>query len=177
MTFLYIKSIHIIFVVSWFAGLFYMVRLFIYNTESASKTEPERSILLNQLLLMQHRLWTIITWPAAIITLISGIWLATTASYWSSPWFHVKLAFLIGLYCYHSYCGVIHKEMKNGVFKWSSNKLRVWNEVATLFLFSIVFIVVLKSSFNWIWGVIGLMALGIILMLAIKAYKRFRHDK
>ena len=177
MSFLYIKSIHIIFVVSWFAGLFYMVRLFIYNTESATKAEPERSILLKQLLLMQHRLWTIITWPAAIITLCTGLWLANEASYWNSAWFHVKSLFLIGLYSYHIYCGVIHQQMRNGIFKWTSTQLRIWNEVATLFLFSIVFIVVLKSAFNWIWGVVGLMSLGIVLMIAIKAYKRFRNEK
>lgn len=176
MTYLYLKSIHIIFVVTWFAGLFYMVRLFIYTTEAQQKSEPDRSVLLEQLLLMQRRLWNIISWPSAIITMIVGTWLAIESSFWTQAWFHLKLMFVVGLFLYHLLCHQLHLQMKNGTFRYNSTQLRIWNEVATLFLFAIVFIVVLKSALSWVWGVGGLILIGILLMLGIKIYKKFRND-
>ena len=176
MTYLYLKALHIIFVVTWFAGLFYMVRLFIYSTEASEKEENERNILLNQLMLMQHRLWYIISWPSAILTLFLGTWLAVVSGFWTMPWFHLKILFVFGLFLYHIICQKIHLQMKKGIFKYSSTQLRIWNEVATLFLFAIVFIVVLKSTLSWLWGVIGLILIGILLMLGIKIYKKLRND-
>lgn len=176
MTYLYLKSLHIIFVVTWFAGLFYMVRLFIYTTEANQKEEPEKSILHKQLLLMQNRLWFIIAWPSAILTLIFGTWLAIESGFWTMPWFHLKLLFVIGLLLYHIICHKIFVQLANGVFKYSSTKLRIWNEVATLFLFAIVFIVVLKNTLSWIWGILGLVLIGVLLMLGIKIYKKIRND-
>lgn len=176
MTYLYLKSLHIIFVVTWFAGLFHMVRLFIYTTESNQKEEPNRTILLDQLLLMQKRLWLIISWPSAIITLVVGTWLVVESGFWTQLWFHLKLLFVLGLFLYHLLCHKLYVQMKNGVFRYSSTQLRIWNEVATLFLFAIVFIVVLKSTLSWIWGVVGLILIGILLMLGIKLYKKFRND-
>ncbi|UXP30882.1 CopD family protein [Reichenbachiella agarivorans] len=176
MIYLYLKATHIVFVVTWFAGLFYMVRLFIYSTESVQKQEPEKSILSKQLLLMQSRLWYIITWPSAIITLFLGGWLAYLMNYWQQPWFHVKLTLVIGLYIYHIICGRLHQQMARGIFKYTSKQYRIWNEISTLFLFAIVFVVVLKNAFSWIWGVAGIVALGILLMLGIKLYKTLRKD-
>lgn len=176
MAYLYLKSLHIIFVVTWFAGLFYMVRLFIYTTEAHHKPEPDRSILLKQLLLMQKRLWGIIAWPSAIITLIAGTWLVIESGFWSQLWLHLKILFVLGLFLYHILCHQLHSQMNRGVFRYSSTQLRVWNEVATLFLFAIVFIVVLKSTLSWIWGVVGLILIGVLLMLGIKIYKKFRND-
>ena len=78
MSYLYLKALHIIFVVTWFAGLFYIVRLFIYHTEALAKNEPERSILSDQLAIMTKKLWYIIAWPSAVITLIMGVSLLIT---------------------------------------------------------------------------------------------------
>ncbi|MEP2024009.1 MAG: CopD family protein [Reichenbachiella sp.] len=176
MTYLYLKSLHIIFVVTWFAGLFYMVRLFIYTTEASQKEEPDQSILLKQFLLMQSRLWYIIAWPSAIITLIVGTWLAIESGFWTMPWFHLKVLFVLGLFLYHFICQKLFSQMKHGIFKYSSTKLRIWNEVATLLLFAIVFIVVLKNTLSWIWGVVGIFVIGMMLMLGIKIYKKLRND-
>lgn len=176
MTYLYLKSLHIIFVVTWFSGLFYMVRLFIYTTEAHHKEEPDRSILLPQLLLMQKRLWYIISWPSAVITLLLGTWLAVEGYFWLQPWFHLKVLFVIGLFLYHVLCHKLFVQMKNNVFRYNSTQLRIWNEVATLLLFAIVFIVVLKSTLSWVWGVAGLLLIGLLLMLGIKMYKKFRND-
>ena len=171
----YIKALHIIFVITWFAGLFYIVRLFIYSAEANLKEEPEKSILFKQLALMQNRLWYIITWPSAILTLIFGGWLWYL--FGSLPtWLLVKLCFVVGLFLYHVSLHIIFKQQAKGIFKYSSQQLRMWNEVATLFLFIIVMLAVVKQMLNVVWGIAGLLAIAIVLMIAIRLYKKFRKD-
>lgn len=175
MPFLYIKSLHIIFVVTWFAGLFYIVRLFIYHVEADEKPEPEKSILINQFKVMQKRLWYGITWPSMILTSIFGGWLLfLMPGYLKMPFMHLKLTFVVLLIVYHFLCGFMFNQLKNDVVKYTSNQLRMWNEVATLFLVAIVFLIVLKSSLSMVWGVVGLVIFTGILMLAIRIYKRIR---
>ncbi|AEL23788.1 CopD family protein [Cyclobacterium marinum] len=175
MTFEYIKALHIIFIVTWFAGLFYIVRLFIYQTEALDRPEAEKNILKPQLDLMANRLWYIITWPSAVLTLIFGTWvLLHRPTYLSMPFMHAKLTFVALLYIYHFRCHYIFKSLQNGKRIWNSSKLRLWNEIATLLLFAIVFLIVLKSLLNMLWGIAGLILLGASLMLATKWYKRFR---
>jgi protoporphyrinogen IX oxidase len=170
-----VKALHIIFVVSWFAGLFYIVRLFIYHTESLQKPDEEAKILRNQFEIMERKLWYIITWPAMVLTVIFGIWmLVLVPAYLSQPWMHLKLGFIAILLVYHLLCQRIFNQLKAGVYKWSSTGLRIWNEVATLLLVAIVFLVVLRDSLNWIWGTIGFFAVAIGLMIAIKLYKKLR---
>lgn len=174
--YLYLKALHIIFVVTWFAGMFYIVRLFIYNTEANEKHEPERSILQNQFSIMIKRLWLGITWPSAILTLVFGPWLWFMLD--SLPqWLLVKLAFVIGLYAYHFSLHFIYKQQLKGIFKYSSQKLRIWNEVATIFLVAIVMLASVKQSISFIWGLVGLTGFVIILMSAIKIYKNLRQTK
>ena len=171
----YIKALHIIFVVTWFAGLFYMVRLFIYSSEANQKPEPDRSILFKQLALMQNRLWYIITWPSAVITVILGGWLWYL--YGSLPmWLLVKLCFVLGLLLYHYSLHVIFIQQSRGIFKYTSQQLRMWNEVATLFLFIIVMLAVVKQMLSVAWGLAGIFALGIVLMIATKLYKKYRKE-
>lgn len=170
----YIKALHLIFVVTWFAGLFYMVRLFIYQVEAEDKPENEKQILQTQFKLMQKRLWYGITVPSAFGTLVFGLWLAELNNLWDSGWFQLKLGFVLALFLYHFQCGRIFKQLQANNLKYSSSQLRIWNEVATLLLVSIVFIATLKNSMDWIWGTVGFLGLAILLMLAIKAYKHFR---
>ncbi len=176
----YLKALHIIFIVTWFAGMFYIVRLFIYNTEAAGKEEPERSILQRQFAIMIKRLWLGITWPSAILTLVfgpwvllNGPWLETLGSA-SGRWLEVKLGFVVLLYVYHFSLHAIYKQQLAGNFRYSSQKLRVWNEVATIFLVPIVMLATVKSSLSWLWGLIGLIGFLIVLMSAIKIYKAIR---
>lgn len=173
--YLYIKALHIIFVVTWFAGLFYIVRLFIYSAEANLKPEPERTILLKQLGIMQNRLWYIITWPSAILTFIFG------GSLWylmgSLPiWLLVKLCFVLGLFLYHLSLHAIFKQQAKGIFTYSSQQLRMWNELATLFLIIIVMLAVVKQMLSVVWGIAVLFAFAIVLMIAIKLYKKYRKD-
>ena len=171
----YIKALHIIFVITWFAGLFYMVRLFVYSSEANLKSEPEKSILFRQLALMQNRLWYIITWPSAILTLIFGGWLWYL--YGSLPtWLLVKLCFVLGLFLYHLSLHAIFSQQAKGIFKYSSQQLRMWNEVATLFLVIIVMLAVVKQMLSVAWAVAGMIAFAVVLMIAIKLYKKYRKD-
>lgn len=170
-----LKSLHIIFMVSWFAGLFYIVRLFIYHTEAQNKTELERNILSTQFIEMEKKLWWIITTPAMVLTLVFGFWmLFANSALLKLPWMHLKLSFVALLLVYHFVCQKILFDMKKGIFNWKSNGLRIWNEVATLALVAIVFLVEMQGSFNWIKGTIGFFAVAVALMVAIKIYKRIR---
>ncbi|MBT8296280.1 MAG: CopD family protein [Gramella sp.] len=171
----YIKALHLIFVITWFAGLFYIPRLFIYQIEAYQKKEPEKNILTRQFKLMTKRLWFIITWPSAILASIFAFTLLYMIPEWlQQPWMHVKLVFVVLLYAYHIKCHLIFKQLQNDVVTWSSNQMRIWNEGSTLILFSVVFLVIVRDAINWIYGVIGIFLLAIILMLGIKLYKRIR---
>lgn len=178
MTFLYLKAIHIIFIVTWFAGLFYMPRLLIYMTEAHEKPEPERSILLKQFKIMASRLWFGITWPSAIITLGMGTSLIVNQpGFLHQGFMHIKLTLVFLLYLYHFSLQHIFNLLKKDVVRYSSQKLRMWNEVATLFLISIVFIIVLKNAMSMVWGLAGLLAVTFSILAGIKLYKRHRNDK
>jgi protoporphyrinogen IX oxidase len=176
MEFSYILAIHIVFVVSWFAALFYIVRLFIYTVEAQEKEEVAKKILTDQLLLMQRKLWYIIGWPAMCGTVIFGAWmlLLNWGYYLSQPWMWLKLIAVILLLLYHLECQRILSQHKKRVFSHSSFKLRLFNELATVFLVAIVFLVVVKSTSGLIWGILGLFGFAATLMLAVSIYKRNR---
>ena len=174
----YIKALHIIFIVTWFAGLFYVVRLFIYHVEAAEKAEPEKSILTNQLSLMTKKLWTVITWPSAILTLFFGTWMIINLpSMLELPFMQEKLGFVVVLYIYHFMCQKIYSQLQNGIVKYTSTQLRIFNEIATVILVSVVFIIVLKHDLNWLKGTIGFVLFSVILMIAVKIYKKIREKK
>ena len=172
----YIKALHIIFIVTWFSGMFYIVRLFIYNTEANEKPEPEKSILQKQFSIMIKRLWFGITWPSAVLTIIFG---PTMWYMWGhlDNWLAIKLCFVIGLYAYHFSLHVIYKQEARGEFKFTSGQLRMWNEVATIFLIAIVMLAVVKQGMSLVWGLLGLVFFILLLMSAIRIYKLIRNRK
>ena len=170
-----IKSLHIIFMVSWFAGLFYIVRLFIYHVEAGKKENEEKLILQNQYKIMQKRLWYIIAWPAMVLTVVFGSWmLLLKPELLDFGYMHIKLSFAGLLLIYHFICHKVFSNLQKGIGSYTSGKLRIWNEVATLFLVAIVFIIELKDTINWVYGVIGFFSVAILLMVAIKMYKNYR---
>ena len=171
----YIKALHLIFVVTWFAGLFYIPRLFVYHIEAQEKPEPDRQILSQQLKLMTKRLWYIITWPSAILCTLFAVWLLILMPGWiSQAWMHVKLLFVVLLFAYHIKTHLMFLQLQRDEVRYTSNFMRIWNEGATLVLFAVTFLVILKSAFNWIYGVVGIFVLAILLMLGIRLYKRIR---
>ena len=166
--------------VTWFAGMFYIVRLFIYNTEANARPAEEKRILQEQLSIMIRRLWYGITWPSAILTAIFGPWVMFNLGYEktlgapSGQWLLIKIIFVVLLYVYHFTLHRIYKQEARGIFKYTSNQLRIWNEVATILLVAIVMLATVKQSLSWVWGVVGIIVLVIILMAAINIYKRVR---
>ena len=178
MTSLYLKAVHLVFIVTWFAGLFYMPRLFVYIIESHQKPEPEKSILLKQLNMMASRLWLGITWPSAVITLGLGTALILHQPEWLQQGFmHVKLFLVLLLYGYHFSLQYLFTQLRMGIVKYSSQQLRVWNEVATLFLISIVFIIILKNTLSIVWGLAGLLVVTGLILAGMALYKSYRKNK
>jgi protoporphyrinogen IX oxidase len=171
--YLYIKALHIIFIVTWFSGMFYIVRLFIYNVEAGERPQAERDVLRTQFAVMIRRLWLGITWPSAVLTLVLGVWMWSLLGVTPS-WLVVKLGFVLGLFLYHFSLQIIYKQQQRGIFKYSSQQLRIWNEVATIFLVAIVMLVVVKQNMSVVWGLGGLVLLVILLMSAIRIYKALR---
>ncbi|MBT5954154.1 CopD family protein [bacterium] len=174
MTILYVTAAHIISMVCWFSGLFYVVRLFIYFVEAGKKSLVEKEILQKQFLIMQRRLWYGITWPAMIATVGFGLWLVTLSHVHKEGWFHFKLLFVLPLILYHFQCGRFRRQCAKGTIETSSFKLRLFNELATLFLVMIVFTVYLKSFFNGLWGIIGLVALALLLFFMAFLYGKMK---
>jgi putative membrane protein len=156
--------------------------LFIYNTEAESKPEPEKTILHNQFNIMIKRLWLGITAPSAFLTLVFGPWIMMKEG-WDKAlmtpagrWLLIKLIFVVLLYGYHLSLRAIYKQQAKGIYKYSSQQLRIWNEVATIFLVPIVMLATVKSSISWVWSLVGLIGFVIVLMSAIKIYKVLRKE-
>lgn len=179
----YLKALHIIFVVTWFAGLFYMPRLFIYATEAGGRPEAEKQVLRGQFGIMMKRLWYGITWPSAILTLLLGSWVLIEGNWYKQVfapegrWLLIKLIFVVLLYAYHwSLHRILQQELR-GIYKYSSQQLRIWNEAATVILISVVMLVVVKQGMSLVWGLAGLLLFILLLMSAIRIYKRLRERK
>ncbi|MEZ4859464.1 MAG: CopD family protein [Flavobacteriaceae bacterium] len=178
MLYYYLKSLHLIFVITWFAGLFYIVRLFVYQIEASQKPSPDKEILGAQFKIMAKRLWYIITWPSMILAIGFALWLIAQRSFYlTDGWMQVKLVFVALLIAYHIKCHLIFKDLQNDRVKYTSNFMRIFNEGATLILFSVVFLVTLKNAFNWIYGTLGIIVFSMLLLLGYKFYKRIREGK
>jgi len=175
MVFEYLKSLHIIFVVTWFAGLFYLVRLFVYHVEANDRPELEKKVLQSQYQLMEKRLWYGITWPSSVLALLFGFGLIHHFMPLSAhPWLSTKLILVFGLFLYHLYCGKMRKQLLSGECQKTSQFFRILNEVATLFLVSIVFLVVLKGLLPMGKALAGFILLSVVLMIGIQSYRKLR---
>ncbi len=171
----YIKALHLIFVITWFAGLFYIPRLFVYQIEAFHKPSPDKEILGKQLKLMTKRLWFIITWPSGILAILFAALLIIIKPFFlEEGWMQIKLGFVGLLILYHLKSHQIFKQLQVDHVKYTSNFMRLWNEGSTIILFSVIFLVMLRHNINWIFGVIGIIGLAVLLMLGIRFYKKVR---
>lgn len=176
MEFAYIKAVHIVFVVTWFAGLFYLPRLLVYTAEANQlKNDQVRITLITQYKLMQRRLLYGITWPSAVITLLIGTRLLMI--YPMAGWLQLKLVFVLFVFLYHLSLHYLVRQQQKMTFRYTSQQLRIWNEVPTVLLVAIVFLVVLKNTIDFWWGILGLAVLIIVLLTAIRIYKLLRNRK
>ncbi|MDR3272536.1 MAG: CopD family protein [Flavobacteriaceae bacterium] len=180
-SYLALKAIHIIFMVSYFAGIFYLIRIFIYYIDAEEKDEIERRILQKQYIFMISRLWNIITVPAGVIMLVTGFFMMIANDYivLKSQWFWIKLVFLAGLAAYHWWSWRCIQKIKRWEFNATSLHLRMMNEVATLILFAVVFVVIFKFSFMdmWLSLLIAFVVLVAFIMLIVKFVNRIKNKK
>jgi len=158
--------------------LFYIFRLFVYHVEANSKTVEVKKILIDQYKIMEKRLWYIITWPSAILALTFGIWmLFINRSLILQPYMQVKLSFVVLLIIYQLYGQRLLVRLHKDSSAVSSMRMRFMNEVSTVLLIAIVFIIVKRDALDWLYGVFGILGVAVTLTIAIKWYKRFRNKK
>ncbi|MEL7121149.1 MAG: CopD family protein [Bacteroidota bacterium] len=186
---LILKSIHVIGFVAWFAGLFYLVRMFVYHVEAMDKPEPEKSILIKQHNMMEWRVYKIIANPAMMITWTAGIGMLVLGiigydgaynyldtSVGTPGWMHAKLTLLVLLLVYHIWCKRVIKKLERGDKSFTSWQFRLLNELPTIFLVLIAFIATLGKAgqLNWMYLGIGIVAFIGLIFLGARAYKKRR---
>ena len=179
MAYYWYKAFHLIGIVVWFAGLFYLVRLFVYHAEAEQESEPARSILQKQYVIMEQRLYSIITTPGMILTVAMAIGLISTEpEILKSTWLHIKLVFVILLIGYHHFCKRMMKKLAAGECQWTGQQFRALNEAPTILLVLIVLLAVFKNSLPLDAATWLVVALVVTMVASIQLYaKKRRKDK
>jgi putative membrane protein len=179
MAYYWFKAFHLIGVVVWFAGLFYLVRLFVYHAEASQEPEPAQTILKNQYQIMEKRLYHIITTPGMVVTVAMAIGLLITEpELLRDRWLHIKLAFVAALIVYHFYCGRIMRQLAAGQCNWSGQHFRALNEAPTVLLVAIVLLAVFKNNLPTDITAWGILAMIVLMAASIQLYaKKRRQDK
>ena len=181
-----LKALHVVGFVSWFAGLFYLVRIFVYHAEADDRAEPERGILTRQFILMEQRVYGIISTPALVITWVAGLGMLALDLTGVAPfgyftagtpgWMIVKLFFLLLLTGYHFYCGRLMAVMETGRRPWGAWQLRLLNEVPTFLLVIISFVAVLGKGgrLNYGYLALGMLLFSLLVYRGAVAYRKRR---
>lgn len=175
MAYQWFKAFHIVGIVCWFAGMFYLPRLFVYHAEANEQPEPARSILKNQYQIMEKRLYSIIMTPAMLLTIAMAIGLLTVEpDVLKQPWMHVKLACVLLLVGYHHYCKRLMKKLAADECQMTGQQFRWFNEFPTVFFVIVVMLAVFKNNLPTsatAWGIFGMV---IAMGAAIQLYARKR---
>jgi len=180
MTLLIFKIIHFVFLISWFAGLFYLGRMFVYHAETREMEEPQGTIIREQIMIMENRVYTIIMNPAMILTWVSGIGMIVLYGWeWFSlnSWLHYKLIFLIILTIYHLYCKRLIADLEIGEMKMNPMQFRLFNEVPTVLLVLICSLAVLKNNTNPVILLVSIIVIIGLLIFFTKLYKKIRDNR
>ncbi len=175
--YLLLKAIHIFGFVAWFGGLFFIVRIFVYHTEAFDHDEPKGSILQKEYQQIEQRVFKIICRPAMILTWLCGLGMIVLNGWeWFSInyWLHAKLGLLILLSWYTDHCRIITKKLIDGPTGFSSFQFRLWNELPTILLLSIVLLAVFKNSLNYWKAALGVVLFGLAIFAIAKLYKNYR---
>jgi protoporphyrinogen IX oxidase len=162
-----LKVLHVISVIVWVGVLLYMPRLLIYQTEANNKTEPDRSILINQYKIMAKNLWIKVGWPAAILTIIFG--LGIMSPYFSTVWFWVKMGFVVALLGYHHVIHFANKNLQKDKYTKTVAQLKTMNQVGFLFILSIVTLAVMKSTIDNFLIIAGVAVLVVFVVIVVRS--------
>ena len=179
MAYFWFKALHIVGIVCWFAGLFYLPRLFVYHAEAYEQPEPAQTVLKQQYQIMEKRLYSIIMTPAMVLTVTMAIGLVTTEpEVLKQPWMHIKLACVLLLIGYHHYCKRIMKKLAADECAMTGQQFRWFNEFPTVFFVIVVLLAVFKSNFptDAVTWLIAAMIIGMAAAIQLYARKR-RLDK
>ncbi|MEM1119144.1 MAG: CopD family protein [Bacteroidota bacterium] len=174
---LFFKALHVFGFVAWFAGLFYLVRIFVYHTEAMDKPEPARSILIEEFNAMQWRVYKIICNPGMMITWTCGLSMLYIYGWeWFkvSTWMHVKLVLLLALLAYHIHAKKVIQKLERGEGYFTSFQFRLWNELPTLFLLSIALLAVYQNTLNFLYAFVGILGFAFLLVMAARMYRNYR---
>ena len=172
MLLLYLKAFHIIGVIVWFAGLFYLGRLFVYHCEADQEPEPNRGLLKAQFALMEKRLYYGITWPGLCISVVFGM--AMLFKWGTPPWIQLKIGLVLLLVFYHLFCGHLREKLVQGNCNWSGKQFRIFNEIPTVLLISIVFLVIFKEAFTLKMFLLIFMVITLVIVASIFLLERWR---
>ena len=173
----YFKALHIIFMVTWFAGVWFMGRMLIYHKDANKQPEDEKEPVLDLLIGAARRTWYIIIIPSMTITILLGSHMAVQSGALRQGWFHFKLLFLILFILYNFYLNKLRKTLIKESCPLSTIKLRVLNEIPFLFLVIIVFTVYSRNFFSGIWAGGVLFGVSILIGFLVKLYKKRRVQK
>lgn len=175
MNYLWFKALHLVGVVAWFAGLFYLPRLFVYHAEANEQPESVRTILQQQYQIMETRLYRIIMTPAMLLTVVMAIGMVVVApDLLKDTWLHIKFALVLVLIGYHHVCGRLIKEMAAGKFRFTGQQFRWFNEFPTVLFVLVVLLAVFKNNFPTsaaTWGIVGMV---VAMTAIIQLYARKR---
>ena len=183
MLILTLKALHLIAMVTWFAGLFYLVRLFVYHAESRELPIEKGQILVEQYMTMERRLFYIITWPGMVLTWLCGVGMLIANPLYLGTrehlawWLYIKLALVLILTVYHLICGKWMRELAGGKSTYTGKHFRMLNEVATIILVAVVFLAVMRNLMNFLYGFVGIVLFVVLLFLGIRLYKRIRENQ
>lgn len=169
MTLIYFKILHIIFMVSWFAGLFFLGRMLIYQNE-AIETNDES--IFNLTLKGAKRVWYIITLPSLILTTFFGLSLALNIGAFREGWMHLKLMFVLAFIFYNFYLNSLRIKLSKKAKTMKNWKMRLLNEVPFFFLVTIVFTVYMKNLFSGIWALLVVIMFASFISFLIYLKKR-----
>ena len=138
---LLVKSLHVVAVMSWMAGMLYLPRLFVYHSN-----QPKGSATSDLFEIMEYRLYRYIMTPAMIVTWLSGLWLAVVVFEFRGAWLHAKLLLVFAMSAHHGMQGKWRRELAAGNRNWTARFFRIQNEVPTLLMIAIVLLVIVKPS-------------------------------
>lgn len=175
MAYQWFKAFHLVGIVCWFAGLFYLPRLFVYHAEAYEQPEPARSILKNQYQIMEKRLYSIIMTPAMLLTIAMAIGLISTEpDILKEPWLHIKLGLVVILVGYHHFCKRIMKQFATDSCQMTGQQFRWFNEFPTVFFVIIVMLAVFKNNLPTSATAWGIFAMVIAMAAFIQLYAKKR---
>jgi len=175
MAYFWFKSFHFIGIVVWFAGLFYLVRLFVYHAEAEEQPEPAKTILKEQYQIMEKRLYNLITTPGMFVTVIMAIGLISTEpDVLHDTWLQIKLILVSLLIGYHFYCGWLLKKLAKNESGWTGQQFRALNEVPTVLLAMIVFLAVFKQNLPVSSSIAAILAMIVLMVVTINLYAKKR---